>query len=267
MTGATVVQARDLSVRIGQTRILDRVTFSVGEGEYLAVIGPNGAGKTTLVRSLIGLWPHQGGTVTIRGKPLSRYRQKELAAVVGYVPQADGGPLPFTVREFVLMGRYPHLSPFTALSASDRDAADRALEQTALSPLAGRRMDTLSGGERQKVFIAAALAQEARVLLLDEPTTFLDPLHQDEVLGILTRLNSEAGVTIVSVTHDINSAAMISDRVMALKDGRVAFIGPPADLMVPSTLKGIFGKTFLFTPHPLTGEPVIVPGGEGGAVG
>lgn len=250
-----------LAFRIGETQILDDVSLSVESGEYVSVIGPNGAGKTTLLKCIMRILRPSGGTIRIAGRDAAEYSQRELAGIVGYVPQADGRRTPFTVREFVLMGRYPHLSPFTAVGPGDRDAARQAMEVTDTNGFAERRMHTLSGGECQKVFIAAALAQDARVLLLDEPTTFLDPHHQADIFAILKRINRDQGVTILSVTHDVNSAALSSNRIFALREGATAFCGAPRDLMDNRVLRDLYGKEFLFVDHPRTGDRLVVPEG------
>jgi iron complex transport system ATP-binding protein len=261
----TVIHVERLSCWLGNKQVLREVTFAVQSGEYLTIIGPNGAGKTTLLRAIDGL--HQGrqsGGIEIFGRPLGNYRRKTLAKLIGYVPQADSRSLPFTVEQFVLMGRYPYLSPFTTISRADRQAVADALAQTDTTAFAQRALDTLSGGERQRVFIAAALAQGAKVLLLDEPTTFLDYRHQRDIRGLLAQMNREAGVTILAVTHDLNAAALESHRVLALREGAVAFYGPPAELMQPAVLEGVFGAPFLLVEHPLARIPMIVPAAASG---
>ncbi len=257
--GEPIIEVRDFSYAIGGKRILDRVTLDVRRGEYLSVIGPNGAGKTTLLKCMDRILSGGTGSVSIGGRPLAEHSQKALARIVAYVPQADGRYAPFTVREFVTMGRYPHLSPFTSIGSTDRAAVDRALEMTDTARFADRRHSSLSGGEAQKVHIAAALAQEAEVLLLDEPTTFLDPHHQEEIGAILARVNRASGTTIVAVTHDVNRAALSSTRIVALKAGRIVYAGSPRGVMTGDVLAALYDKTFLFASHPRTGTPMIVP--------
>jgi len=254
-----LIEVADFSFSIGKKAILRGVSVDISAGEALSIIGPNGAGKSTLLKCLDGILTGGTGSIRVHGRPLESYSRRELAKLVSYVPQADGRLLPFTVEEFVLMGRYPYLSPFSSISETDRKAVREAMALTGVEEFAGRLLTTLSGGERQKAFIAAAFAQGAAILLLDEPTTFLDPRHQDEVLRTLHRINRESGATIVSVTHDINTAALGSNRVLALKAGEVAFHGPAADVMDNSVLERIYGKRFIFAAHPLTGKPVVVP--------
>jgi iron complex transport system ATP-binding protein len=259
-----VIDVRNYSFRIGGKVVLRDVTFSVRRGEHLAIIGPNGAGKSTLLKCIDRILVGGAGQIDICGRPLEGFRQKELARLVSYVPQADVRIFPFTAEQFVLMGRYPYLSPFSSVRRQDREIVRHMLDVTGTAEFADRLLGTLSGGERQKVFIAAALAQGADVLLLDEPTTFLDYHHQAEIRGLLARVNRESGVTIVAVTHDVNHAALESDRIVALRAGGVAFCGPPRELMQPDALRRIYGTPLLLVDHPETGLPMIVPGGSGG---
>ena len=254
-----VIAVRNFSFRIGKKQILRDVTFSVERGEYLSIVGPNGAGKTTLLKCLDRIVAGGAGQIEILGRPLAAYRQKELARHVSYVPQADGRVFPFTVEQFVTMGRYPYLSPFTAVSKEDRHAVRDAMQQTGTLDFADRLLDTLSGGERQKAYVAAALAQGASILLLDEPTTFLDYRHQAEIRALLARANRASGVTVVAVTHDVNTAALESDRIVALRNGEVVFCGTPGELMRPDVLRRIYDTPLLLVEHPSAQLPVIVP--------
>jgi iron complex transport system ATP-binding protein len=255
----TAIEVRGFSLRLGGKEILRDVAFEVRSGEYFSIIGPNGAGKTTLLKCLDRILTGGSGEIRVLGRPLAEYRQRDLARHMSYVPQADGRQFPFTVEQFVLMGRYPYLSPFSSIRPEDRRAVDEAMQLTGTAPFADRQLDTLSGGERQKVYIAAALAQGAEILLLDEPTTFLDYRHQAEIRNVLVRANAGSGVTIVTVTHDVNRAVLDSDRIMALRDGTVAFCGGPKDVMKPEVLERIYQTSLLLVEHPNTGLPVIVP--------
>ncbi len=246
------------SFQLGEKPILQEISFQVAQGEYVSIIGPNGAGKTTLLKCLNGIYTGGQGTIRWFARPLEAYQRKELAQRISYVPQADGRVPPFTVEEFVLLGRYPYLSPFTTIRAEDRQAARQAMEATHVTDLADRLLETLSGGERQKVFLAGAVAQGADLLLLDEPTTFLDYRHQAEIRELLRQLNA-SGKTILAVTHDVNPAALDSHRIIALREGRIVFCGPPEDLMQPEVLRTIYGTDLVLVCHPITGRPVIVP--------
>jgi len=255
------LEIRNLSLSIGGADILRNVSFDVPRGAFLSVVGPNGAGKTTLLRCVIGVIGSWTGDVLVGGRPLDTYRRRHLARLVSYVPQSDEMAFPYTGRELVMMGRYPYLSPFTRSNRGDVKVVERTLDITGTSSLADRDMRTLSGGERQKILIAGALAQEAGTMLLDEPTTFLDPRHTDEILSILTDLN-RSGVTIVMVTHDINHAVHYADSVTALVDGNVAFYGSSEDLMKKEVLASVYGKEFTLVKHPVSGKMMALPGGD-----
>jgi len=257
--GSPLLEVRNFSFWIGKKAILRNVSFRVDEGEYVSIVGPNGAGKSTLLKCLDRI--HTGGTgqIALAGRPLAGYSQKEVARLLGYVPQADGRLFPFTVEQFILMARYPYLSPFSAISKEDHRVVGEVMRMTETTRFAPRRIDTLSGGERQEVFIAAALAQGPKLLLLDEPTTFLDYGHQDKVQALLRRIREESGTTILAVTHDVNRAALQSDRLVALVEGTVALEGTPEAIMRPDVLAEIYASEFLLVDHPRAGLPVIVP--------
>ena len=254
-----IIEVHDLSISLGGQTILEGVSFGVACGEAVAIVGPNGAGKTTLLKCLVGILPGDSGEIRLDGRPLAAYARKRLARRISYVPQVDSQPVPFTVEQFVLMGRYPYLSPFSPVGREDRQAAREAMQQTDTSPLARRRLDTLSGGERQKVYIAAALAQGGEILLLDEPTTFLDYHHQEDICRLLCRTARRSGLTTISVTHDVNRAALESHRIVALGEGRVILLGTPREIMRPDVLREIYGCPFELVDHPHFGMPMVVP--------
>jgi cobalamin transport system ATP-binding protein len=252
------IDVKQLSLQLSRKTILNDINFQVASGEYLAIIGPNGAGKTSLLRCMIRLNNTWDGWIKIMGVDNRALSQRDLAKSAAYVPQAGSGIMPFTVRQFLLMNRYAHLNHFTPVSQSDHDRVMSAMARTGTGAIAERRLDTLSGGERQKVMLAAALVQDSPLQLLDEPATFLDPRHEADVRQILGGAHS-AGNTIVEVTHDLNAAALIADRVLALKHGRVVFHGTPHDLMNEDVLEEIFDHRFLLSPHPHTGELIVLP--------
>jgi len=247
------------SLRIAEREILRDVSFTIARGQWAAIIGPNGAGKTTLLKSLNRLLGGGRGGIRVAGVPLDSYKQIDLARRVSYVPQTEGRSAPFTVREMVEMARYPHLGPLAPVRPEDLAAIEHALKETGMEALADRPMDALSGGERQKALLASALAQEADILLLDEPTAFLDPSQQSDVLAVLDRVHREKSVTIVSVTHDLNEALAHADRVIALRGGAVVFDGTPAALVQDGALKKIYDHEFVIGTHPKTGQPVLFP--------
>lgn len=254
-----VITITKLAYAVGKKSILKDISLNIQKGDYLGIIGPNGAGKSTLLKCLMRINQHSFGQIEICGRPLADYSQRELATKLSYVPQSNGRALAYTVKEFVEMGRYPFVKPFSSMTVKDYKVVDDAIEQVGIGPFKHRSLATLSGGERQSVFIAAALAQGAKILLLDEPTTFLDPKHQADTHALLGRLNGELGLTIINVTHDINSAAISCNKVVAIKDGEVTFSGTGQQLMQNSVLKSIFGINFNFAAHPVDGSNCIVP--------
>ncbi len=225
---------------------LGPLDLEVAAGECVALVGPNGAGKTTLLRCLAGLRTPSAGELTHRGRNFDELSRRELARRIAYVPQVRPASVPLTVREAVELGRYPHLSRFQlASSAADHRAVDQALAAAGIEAFAERPLDELSGGERQMAWIAAALAQAAEVLILDEPTTHLDPRHQRDVAGLLHRLHREEGATILFATHDLDLAGLLGDRVLALRAGRIAALGLPREVLAADSLAALFDAPFL----------------------
>ncbi len=252
-------EIKNLSLHFAGKPILNSVSLNIEAGDYLTIIGPNGAGKTSLLKCLMRIYSGSHDSIFFQRQSITQFSQKKLARQISYVPQSNDRVYPFTVEEFVLLARYPHLSPFSSISKEDKRIVGEALQLTGTEDLAERQLGTLSGGERQTVFIAAAIAQGAKTMLLDEPTTFLDPKHEAEIYRILSRLNREMGMTIVAVTHDINNAVLNSNRTIILKNGLVAFAGPSGEIMKNKILEKAFEKTFTFIEHPLSGQRIIVP--------
>jgi iron complex transport system ATP-binding protein len=250
-----VIDVDHYSFALEGREILRDLTFSIAAGERVALIGPNGAGKTTLLKCLQRIYRGGRGAIRVAGTPLESYRQFELAKRTAYVPQSEGRTAPYTVRELVEMARYPHLGPLAPMGAADAAAVEGALEETGLAGLADRRLTALSGGERQKALLASALAQETDILLLDEPTSFLDPAQQADLLEVLGRVRR----TILSVTHDLNEALGHSRRVIALRDGAIVFDGPSSALAEGDILKRLYRHEFAVGTHPRTGRPVLFP--------
>ncbi|NLV45634.1 MAG: ABC transporter ATP-binding protein [Candidatus Hydrogenedentes bacterium] len=249
-----------LNVALDGRKIVEDVSFTIEPGTSMAVIGPNGAGKSTLVKCLLRLLPATSGRVRLFGKEIARYNRRALARVAGYVPQAGEGNMPFTVEEFVLMARYPYLGAFSHFTDTDRRVAQDAMAHADVASLAKRMLYTLSGGERQKVYIAAALAQRPLVMLLDEATAFLDYRHQVEILELTEKLRHETGMTVIAVTHDLNQGLTRYDHVLALKEGAVAYWGPPRGLLEAGRLEQIYDTPFRFHEDPGTGAVYVMPG-------
>ncbi|VGO14910.1 Ferric enterobactin transport ATP-binding protein FepC [Pontiella desulfatans] len=256
-----IIQIKNLSISLSGNEILKGVSLDIGEGVYVSIIGPNGAGKTTLVKCMAGIYREWSGSIGIGGKAFGDLGNRELARLQSYVPQAEGRTNPLTVEEFVATGRYPHLSAFTTMQKDDYEAVDKALDRAGLLPLRKRNLNTLSGGERQMAFIAAALAQDTQILLLDEPSTFLDYRHQAKVASILKSACREHGITVVAVHHDINTATSCSNQIVALKDGTIAFEGTPAETANAEVLQNIYCTEFVVAPSPHRPLPYIMSGG------
>jgi len=225
-----VIELASLSVRLGGAQIVDEVDATVAAGEWVTLIGPNGAGKTTLLRALAALVPYTG-SVRIGGDEVSGLSRRELARRLAFVPQSPLLPPAMRVAEYVLLGRTPYLGVFGYESRHDHEAARRALDQLDLDEFAGRALATLSGGERQRVVLARALAQEASLLVLDEPTTSLDVGRQQQVLELVAGLRERRGLTVLSAMHDLTLAAQYADSLMLLSGGRLVAAGPPAEIV------------------------------------
>ena len=257
---APMIQIKDLSISFSGNKILKRVSLDIGEGEYVSIIGPNGAGKTTLIKCMAGIYSNWEGSIQIAGLPYKKLNSRNRARLQSYVPQAEGRTNPLTVEEFVATGRYPHLSAFTSMKKDDYTAVERALEKAGLIEFRKRKIATLSGGERQMAFIAAALAQETKILLLDEPSTFLDYRHQAKVTALLESACRENGITVIAVHHDINTAAQCSHRIHAIKEGSIIFSGTPKEATHTETLKRIYDTNFVSAPSPHSPLPLVFTG-------
>ncbi|MBN2714052.1 MAG: ABC transporter ATP-binding protein [Planctomycetes bacterium] len=257
-----ILEVNRLSCSIEGKSILRDVSFEVDQGNFISIIGPNGAGKSTLLRCLLKILPDGLCAVHINRKLLANWRQKELARFAGYVPQMHLLPPAFTVGEFVLMARFPYQKSFSGYSHNDRHVADSAMATCGITDIRHRHLSTLSGGERQAAYIAAAIAQEGKLLILDEPTVFLDQPHQRDIFSLLKMLHAD-GMTIIMVTHDINSAVLASDMVLALSNGSVAFFGPGEELFTDDVLEKIYSRKMLFVREEETGKQLVAPAGWG----
>jgi iron complex transport system ATP-binding protein len=247
--------------------VLKDLTFQIRSGEVLGIIGPNGSGKTSLLKLLARVLRPQEGIVRLFWQELAGLSQDSVARTVALVPQESPILFPFTITEMVLMGRFPHhrivrgLSGFGWEGPEDIRLAEEAMQETDVAHLADRLISDVSGGERQRAIIARALTQQPRVLLLDEPTAFLDLHHQLDICRILRRLNEERGLTVVLVSHDLNLASQYCDRLLLLNEGTVYRMGPPADVIRPDVLEAVYRCQVLVDHHPLSGLPrVTLPG-------
>ena len=247
---------------------LHRVSFDVAHGEVLGIIGPNGSGKTSLLKLLARLLRPHAGTIRLFGSDVADMPQDEVARMAAVVPQESHHMFDYTIVETVLMGRFPHrrssgLGLFSWEGEEDLHLANQAMEELDVLHLAGRSIHEVSGGERQRAVIARALTQEPRVVLLDEPTAFLDLNHQVEICRILRRLNEQRGLTVVLVSHDLNMASQYCDRLMLIDSGRVVRHGSPEAVLRPDVLTDVYRCAVMVDPHPVTGLPrVTLPGRE-----
>ena len=241
--------------------VVHDLTLSVPDGAMTAIIGQNGCGKSTLLRALARLITPRNGVVLLDGESFHRQTTKEVARQLGLLPQKPSAPEAITVEDLAHRGRYHHQSFFQPSSERDRVAVERALELASMTELRHRPVDELSGGQRQRAWIAMTLAQETPILLLDEPTTYLDIAHQQEVLALALRLNREEGRTVAMVLHDVNNAAQVSDHVVAMRDGRIVAEGSPGCVLPPAHLQQVFGVVCDVVTHPQSLTPISVPRG------
>jgi iron complex transport system ATP-binding protein len=259
MDRGLILDVRDVSFRYSAAArdALSGVSLAVTAGEFVALLGPNGSGKTTLVRVALGLQAPRTGTAAVLGRPVAEWPRRDLARVVAVVPQREDNLFPQRVRETVRLGRYPHLGPWTAERAEDRATVERALERCDVAGLADRWLWALSGGEYQRVRIARALAQEPRLLVLDEPTASLDLRHEMELFELVRRLVDGSGLAAVLVTHDVNLAARFADRLALLSEGVVRAAGRPAEVLRRDVAEAVFG--WPLTISSVDDRPQIIP--------
>ncbi|HEY8393832.1 MAG TPA: ABC transporter ATP-binding protein [Thermaerobacter sp.] len=255
-------------VRIGYEAepVLDGLSLRVRPGEWLGILGPNGSGKTTLLRAISGYLPARAGHVLIEGQPLSAYTVRERARRMAAVGAELPLDVPLRVAEYVALGRTPHLDGWGREGRRDWQVVGEAMARTGVAALADRPVTRLSAGERQKVMIARALAQEPRILLVDEPTSHLDIRHQLEIMDLFAGLRTRLGLTLIAVLHDINLAALYCDRLVLLREGRVFAAGEPDRVITAENIRQVYGCDVLVRPHPTAGVPqvVLVPGVRGG---
>ena len=243
-------------VAVDGRTLLEPLTLRLEPVRVHGLIGPNGSGKSTLLRLLGRGLPPTRGAIRFGGRPIGAWGGRDFARQVAHLPQALPASDGMTVRELVALGRYPWHGALGRVGARDRAAVEAAMRCTGVAQFAERQADSLSGGERQRAWLAMLLAQEARFLLLDEPTAALDVAHQAEILGLVRRLTAEEGIGVVVVLHDVNMAARHCDTILALSAGRMVLRGPPAEIMRPHVLERLYRVPMGVVPHPATGEPI-----------
>jgi iron complex transport system ATP-binding protein len=251
-----------VTLAYGDRVVAEGIDLALPPGRITAIVGANACGKSTLLRAMARLLPPRTGRIVLDGKDLHRLPTKQVARTLGLLPQSPTAPEGIAVADLVARGRHPHQGFLTRWTAADDEAVAEALRMTDIVGLADRAVDELSGGQRQRTWIAMALAQQTDILLLDEPTTFLDITHQVEVLDLLTDLNRQRGTTVVMVLHDLNLAARYADHLVAVADGRVHAAGTPAAVLTTDVVRQVFGLESRVLPDPVSGAPMVLPIGR-----
>ncbi|WP_237760032.1 ABC transporter ATP-binding protein [Arthrobacter alpinus] len=263
---ASELSARDLSLGYGDRSIVENLSVDLPAGKVTIIVGANACGKSTLLRGLARLLKPSTGAVHLDGTDIHKVPTRELARKLGILPQTPTAPDGISVADLVGRGRSPHQGWFRQWTAADDAAVAAALNVTGTAELANRSIDELSGGQRQRVWIAMALAQETDVLLLDEPTTYLDLAHQVEVLDVVSELNARRGITVAIVLHDLNLAARYADHLIAMKHGDIVAQGAPAEVLTAELVQEVFGLESVVVPDPVVGTPMVVPVGRRAAL-
>lgn len=251
---------RELTLAYEERTVVTDLRLEVPDGRVTVIVGPNACGKSTTLRALGRLLKPRGGSVLLDGESLAKLPTRRVAQQIGLLPQTPVAPDSITVADLVARGRQPHQHWWQQWSDEDERAVTDAMERTDVATLAERPVDELSGGQRQRVWIAMALAQETELLLLDEPTTYLDISHQVEVLDLVRQLNHDRGRTVVVVLHDLNQAARYADHLITMKSGEVVAEGPPSEVVTAELVREVFGLDCVVVPDPVTGSPLVVPG-------
>lgn len=257
-TRSSRLVARGAHLAYDRRTVSEAVDADVRDGSFTVIVGPNACGKSTLLRAFARLLKPRSGSVLLDGRELAGVPAKEVARIVGLLPQTSTAPDGITVAELVARGRYPHQGLFRQWTGTDREAVDAALAETDLTALVDVPVDELSGGQRQRVWVAMALAQQTPVLLLDEPTTYLDIAHQYDLLDLFARLHGQ-GTTVVAVLHDLNQAARYATDLIVMADGDVVATGTPAEVLTEELVTDVFDLPCVVVPDPVTGSPMVVP--------
>ena len=258
------LRGEQLTLAYGKKTIAENLNVTIPDGHFTAIIGPNGCGKSTLLRTLSRLMTPTQGHVFLDGEHIQHYASKEVARRIGLLAQNATTPGDITVQELVACGRYPHQPLFTRWREEDERAVAKAMQATGVTNLASQSVDTLSGGQRQRVWIAMVLAQETAIMLLDEPTTWLDISHQIDLLELLSELNRQQGYTLAAVLHDLNQACRYATHLIALKEGKIVAEGAPGEIVSAELIEQVYGLKCMIIEDPVAGTPLVVPLGRTG---
>ncbi|MBN2789784.1 MAG: ABC transporter ATP-binding protein [Candidatus Delongbacteria bacterium] len=251
-----LISIENILVRLGNKTIISEMSFDINSGEYFSIIGPNGAGKSTLLKSMCKIIDHTSGNIIISGSNIRSVPQKELAKQITYVTQT---PIlnDYSVHDFIMFSRYPYFSSFSSITAEDKRKVKESMEITDLLAFSERKLRTLSGGERQRVNIASALAQDTKIILFDEPGTFLDPFYDKQISTLIADINKNIGITVVNVTHNINNALLYSDRIAALKNSELKFLENTAEVRTDQ-ISDLYDTDFIEIMHPVSNKRMII---------
>lgn len=258
----TPLCGKNLTLSYDKKIVADNLSVTIPEGEFTVIIGPNACGKSTLLRTLSRLVTPQAGSVWLNGKQINHYPTKDVARQLGLLPQSSTAPGDITVFDLVARGRYPHQPLFSRWREEDQHAVEQAMHSTGVAQLADELVDTLSGGQRQRVWIAMVLAQQTPLLLLDEPTTWLDITHQIELLELLRHLHRVNHTTLVVVLHDLNHACRYATHLIAMREGKVIAEGAPKEIVTPALIEQVYGLQCVIIDDPVSHTPLIVPLGR-----
>ncbi|MGW4636691.1 ABC transporter ATP-binding protein [Nocardia sp. NPDC004415] len=267
MNDTHTARLRAEKVRLGYkgNTISDQLSVDIPDGKFTVIIGPNACGKSTLLRALARLLPPDSGQVLLDGKPVTDYPAKELARQVGLLPQTSTAPDGIRVADLVARGRYPHQTLLRQWSRTDEEAVAEAMAATGVAELSARPVEELSGGQRQRVWISMVLAQQTPIILLDEPTTYLDIAYQIQLLDLCRSLQRDSGRTVVAVLHDLNHAFRYADHLIAMRDGRVVASGLPSEIVTAELVREVFSLRCRIVDDPETGTPLVIPLAENAA--